>query len=440
MSIDILLVEDEPTLLQILGDTLEDAGHRVVRQARGDEAAALVRADVFDLLISDIRLPGLDSTKLARRFLDEAPGTQVILMTAFAEIQQAVEMLKGGVRDYLTKPFDEDELVRRVGELEQEIAARPAPSEEVVARSPSMKRVLQLSRRVARTDVAVLITGETGTGKEVVAHRIHAWSHRSKGPFIAANCAAIPAELLESELFGHVKGSFTGATADRKGWIRAAEGGTLLLDEIGELSPAAQAKLLRVLETREVTPVGSDRPQPISFRLLSATHRSLEAEVREGRFREDLLYRLGGFEIAIQPLRERPEDIAPLAMRFLRELGDRLDEVPAAITAPVLAGLVAWPWPGNARELRNVVEYAAILAGSDRIRCGHLPPKFGGRCEDPRDEAGLDLRLAVDRLQERQIRRALAVAEGRRARTAELLGISRKHLWELMKRHGLLVD
>jgi two-component system, NtrC family, response regulator AtoC len=440
MSLDILLVEDEPTLLQILGDVLEDAGHRVVRQSRGDEAATLVRADVFDLLVSDIRLPGLDGTKLAQRFLDEAPGTQVILMTAFAEIQQAVEMLKGGVRDYLTKPFDEADLVRRVGELDQEIAARPAPSDGVVARSPGMKRVLRLCRRVARTDVAVLITGETGCGKEVVAQRIHAWSHRSKGPFVAANCAAIPAELLESELFGHVKGSFTGATTDRKGWIRAAEGGSLLLDEVGELSPAAQAKLLRVLETREVTPVGSDRPQPVSFRLLSATHRSLESEVREGRFREDLLYRLGGFEIAVQPLRERPEDIAPLAMRFLRGLEDRLDEVPPAITAPVLAGLVAWPWPGNARELRNVVEYAAILAGSERIRCGHLPPKFGGRCEDPRDEAGLDLRLAVDRLQERQIRRALAVAEGRRARTAELLGISRKHLWELMKRHGLLVE
>ncbi len=440
MSLDILLVEDEPTLLQILGDELEEAGHRVVRQARGDEAAALVKADVFDLLVSDIRLPGLTGTALARRFLDEAPGTQVILMTAFAEIQQAIDMLKSGVRDYLTKPFDEAELVRRVGELDKELSARPEPVDGVVARSPGMRRVLQLSRRVARTDVAVLITGETGTGKEVVARRVHAWSHRSDGPFVAANCAAIPAELLESELFGHVKGSFTGATADRKGWIRAAEGGTLLLDEVGELSAAAQAKLLRVLEAREVTPVGSDRPIPVSFRLLSATHRSLEAEVREGRFREDLLYRLGGFEIAVQPLRERPEDIAPLANGFLRDLEDRLDEVPPAITAPVLAALVAWPWPGNARELRNVIEYTAILAGGDRIRCSHLPPKFGDRCQDPRDASGLDLRTAVDRLQERQIRRALAVAGGRRTRTAELLGISRKHLWELMKRHGLLGD
>ena len=440
MSLDILLVEDEPTLLQILGDVLEDAGHKVVRQARGDEAAALARADVFDLLVSDIRLPGLDGTKLARRFLEQAPGTEVILMTAYAEIEQAVEMLKGGVRDYLTKPFDEAELVRRVAEIDKEQAARPAPADGVVARSTAMKRVLQLCRRVARTDVAVMVTGETGCGKEVIAQRIHAWSHRSKGPFVAANCAAIPAELLESELFGHVKGSFTGATADRKGWIRAAEGGTLLLDEIGELSAAAQAKLLRVLETREVTPLGSDRPRPVSFRLLSATHRSLEAEVREGRFRQDLLYRVGGFEVAIPPLRERPEDVAPLAMSFLRQLEDRLDEFPPAIEAPVLAALVAWPWPGNARELRNVIEYAAILAGGDRIRCGHLPPKFGGRCEDPRDETGLDLRMAVDRLQERQIRRALAVAGGRRARTAELLGISRKHLWELMKRHGLLVE
>ncbi len=430
----VLLVEDEPTALLALGDALEDAGYELVCTADGARARALLGSTCFDLMVADVRLPGCDGYQLAREALDKSPPVAVILMTAFGEVDRAVEMLKVGVRDYLTKPFSEEELLARVASVVQELAARPPASDEPVAESQAMRELLKLACRVARTDATVMILGETGVGKEVVARYVHGCSPRTGHAFVAANCAAIPAELIESEMFGHLRGAFTGATAARRGWLRSAHGGSLFLDEVGELSQAAQAKLLRALETRTVTPVGADKPEVADFRLITASNRSLDEQTATGSFRLDLLYRLNVFELTVPPLRDRPEDISPLVGHFLGELRKRSEDVPIGITAGALELLSVHPWPGNVRELRNAVDHAAILAGSERIQAEHLPAKLRGQgeAEDP-----LNLRQSTDRLQARQIRAALAIALGHRVRAAELLGVSRKHLWELMKRHGI---
>ncbi len=434
MPLEILLAEDEPAELCAFGDALEDEGHLVMRAAEGNKAHALPLAEPFDLLIADVRMPGRSGYELAREALTQTPPVAVVLMTAFGAVPQAVEMLKLGVRDYLTKPFLEEELLERVRALEQELGVRPCGPKGMVSNSPAMRQTMALARRLSRTDTSVLLLGETGSGKEVVARYIHKASRRCGGPFIAANCAAMPADLVESEMFGHVKGAFTGATGARDGWLRAADGGTLLLDEVGDLSLAAQAKLLRAIETRMVQPVGADRTVPTDFRLLAATNRPLKEAVEAGTFRADLLYRLAGFELPIPPLRDRPEDIAPLVGCFLHELSDRLDEVPVGIGAQALGVLARHAWPGNVRELRNAVEHCAVLAGTARIRPEHLPPAIVGAEED---EHPLDLRQAIEKLQARHIRAALAIAGGHKARAAELLGVSRKHLWELSRRHAI---
>ncbi len=435
-GIRVLLVEDEPTALLALGDALEDAGYQVVCTADGGRARALLASTCFDLMVADVRLPGCDGYQLAREALEKTPPVAVILMTAFGEVDRAVEMLKLGGRDYLTKPFSEEELLERVAKVAQELAARPPRSDEPVAVSQAMKELLKLACRVARTDATVTVLGETGVGKEVVARYVHNCSPRAERAFVAANCAAIPSELIESEMFGHLRGAFTGATAARKGWLRSAHGGTLFLDEVGELSSAAQAKLLRALETHTVTPVGADKPSAADFRLITASNRSLDEQTATGSFRLDLLYRLNVFELTVPPLRERPEDIGPLVGHFLQELRKRAEDVPLGITSEALELLSVHDWPGNVRELRNAVDHASILAGSERIQAEHLPARLRGQLET---EEPLNLKQSTERLQARQIRAALAIAVGHRVRAAELPGVSRKHLWELMKRHGIEV-
>ncbi len=430
MPLDILLVEDEPTLLLTLGDALEDAGHSVTRSARGDEASRLLGERGFDLLVTDIRLPSSDGHTLARQALATRPRTEVILMTAFADVEQAVALMRAGATDYLCKPFHEDTLLARVREIEERLVPALREGAEPVAESPAMRALLRLARRVARADVPVVLTGETGVGKEVIARFLHACSTRAAGPFLPANCAAIPAELVESELFGHERGAFTGASQSRQGWMRAANGGTLFLDEVGELSLDAQARLLRALETGTFMPVGADRAVTVNLRLIAATNRDLHAAAESGRFRKDLLYRLETFELAIPPLRGRPEDIVPLARHFAARAPTD-GEGPLTLSAATRSLLVAHAWPGNVRELKNAVEHAAVLAGSGAIEPEHLPPRVravasGG---DP-----MDLRAALRRAEDEQVRRALAATEGRKAEAADLLGISRKHLWELIRR------
>ena len=428
--LSILLVEDEPILRSVIGDALEDEGHWVERHARGDAGAEALRRGGFDLLVSDVRLPALDGYELATRALEQQPPVAVLLMTAYGEVDRAVAMLKRGVRDYLTKPFEEEELLVRVREL---VAERPRPLDrrpEPVAGAPLMVEALRLARQVAPTSASLLILGETGTGKEVVAKFVHDCSPRRGGPFVAANCGALSPQLAESMLFGHVRGAFTGATHDRSGLLRAAEGGTLLLDEVAELPPPVQAALLRCLETREVRPVGSDRTFGTDLRRIAATNKALHQAASAGEFRMDLLFRLDAFEIELPPLRERPEDIRPLAARFLASLRARTPQVPRQVTEEAAEVLARYPWPGNVRELRNAIEHASVVAGRAPIRPEHLPRRIHPAAAEP-----LDLRAAVERVQADQIRRALAIAGGRKGRAAELLGISRKHLWELMKRH-----
>lgn len=435
MPLDVLLVEDEPTLLLTLGDALEEAGHRVTRRSRGDQAAEILSGAAFDVLVTDVRLPGLTGDALARRALTCQPPLRVILMTAFGHIEQAVELIKSGATEYLTKPFHEKRLVALLTEVEKDLLPRRAGlATGPVAASPAMAQVQKLALRVAQTDVSVLLQGETGCGKEVLARFIHENSPRARAPFIGVNCAAIAPDLVESELFGHGRGAFTGAVHRREGWIRASGGGTLFLDEVAELSMSTQARLLRALESREIIPVGTDHPVPVDFRLVAATHRDLHQEVARGTFREDLLYRLCAFELTIPPLRDRPEDVVALAYRFLDQMRDRFPSAPTTFTPEALALLVSHPWPGNARELRNAVEHAVVLAGGAPIQASHLPARVVSGLDPNR---ALDLRQASARAELDLLRRALAVTQGRKAEAAALLGISRKHLWELMQRHGM---
>lgn len=433
MSLRILLVEDEPALLLTLSEALTDAGHRVTRCPTGTQAAARLREGPYDLLVSDIRLPGVDGCSLAELALDRVPPIPVVLMTAFGQVNQAVAMMKRGALDYLTKPVDEVALVALVHRLARasRIAAIPA-SELPVAQAPAMAEALRLAGQVATSSASVLLTGETGSGKEVLARYIHRVSPRSAGPFVGANCASIPRDLIEAELFGHTRGAYTGAREARVGWIRSANKGTLLLDEVGELSPAAQASLLRVLEERTVQPVGADRGIQVDFRLIGATNRDLEAEQEGGVFRSDLYYRLCGFEIRIPPLRERAEDLMPLVHIFLAAMP--AGTAPVRVSPEAVEVLAAYPWPGNVRELRNAVEHACILAGNNDIHVRHLPRRVQARV--PSSEP-LALRHAIERVEAEHIRRALSLSGGGRQRTADMLAISRKHLWELMKRYGI---
>ncbi len=434
MPLEVLLVEDEPTLRMTVGDALEEDGHQVTRLADGAQAASWLASNRADLLLTDVRLPGADGHKLARQALACRPPTAVILMTAYGNVGKAVEMLKLGAHDYLTKPFDEDDLLRSVAEVERSLGSRTQENgEEPTSRSRPMQRLLAMVDRVAKSNTTVLLVGETGSGKEVVARCLHHRSAQAEGPFVAGNCGAIPNDLIESELFGHTRGAFTGAVSARKGWIRSAAGGTLLLDEVSELSASAQASLLRAIESRQVKPVGSDVDCDVDFRLVAATNVDLSVLVEEGRFRADLFYRLNTFELRLPPLRERGDDLAPLCDAFLADLRVRTDEVPAGMSLEAMAALASYPWPGNVRELRNVIEYAAVLAGTETVQPWHLPKSVVG---DSEESSTMDLKETLRRAQAEQVRRALSIAGGRKGRAAELLGISRKHLWTLMNREG----
>lgn len=432
MSLKILLVEDEPALLVTLAEALTDAGHEVTRAATGTAGAALLRDRSFDLLVTDIRLPGVDGCALAGMAHDRPVPVPVVLMTAFGQVDQAVAMMKRGALDYLSKPIDEAALVGIAHRIARARTSGGAAAGMPVAQAPRMVEALRLAAQVAASPASVLLTGETGVGKEVIARFIHRTSPRASAPFIGANCASIPPSLIEAELFGHTRGAYTGAQGARLGWVRSADKGTLLLDEVGELSPAAQASLLRVLEERAVQPVGADKPIPVDFRLIAATHRDLDAEQERGAFRSDLYYRLCAFEIRIPPLRERLEDLAPLIQWFLNAMP--AGTAPSRITPAAADVLAAYPWPGNVRELRNSVEHACILAGTQDIQVIHLPRRIQARV--PSSEP-LALRHAIERVEEQHIRRALALSSGGRQRAADMLAISRKHLWELMKRYGI---
>ncbi|TAL17866.1 sigma-54-dependent Fis family transcriptional regulator [bacterium] len=378
----ILVVDDDASLRRVLEYNLAEEGYEVTAAGSGEEALSFLARERFDLVVTDIKMPGMDGMDLLRRVKEGSPDTQVVMITAFGTIEMAVEAMKAGAFEYVTKPFNRDELKLTVKKalryrtletenlrLKKEVS-RKFGFENLVGDSPRMQEVFRLVEKVADSDVSVLITGESGTGKELVAKAIHYRSRRSEKPFVAINCAAIPRELLESELFGYRKGAFTGAVRDKKGKFEDAGGGTLFLDEIGELPVELQPKLLRAVQEREITPVGGNAPVRFDARIISATNRDLEAEIAKGRFREDLYYRLAVVPVRLPSLRERPEDIPLLVRHFLEKLGGgaRISIAPEALEA-----LKNHYWKGNVRELENTLERLVILRESDRIRLEDLP-------------------------------------------------------------------
>jgi two-component system response regulator FlrC len=365
-AMNILVVEDDEALRDALLITLEAAGYRATGADGGPAALALIERGAFHMVVSDLRMAPMDGLQLLAEIRARKPGLPVLLMTAFGDVDKAVAAMRGGACDFMLKPFEPKALIDQIARY-----AIPPAAEGVIAADAKTRETLLLAARVARTDATVLLTGESGTGKEVFARYIHDQSSRVKGPFVAINCAAIPDNLLEATLFGHEKGAFTGAQSAQAGKFEQADGGTLLLDEISEMPLALQAKLLRVLQEREVERVGGKKPLAVDIRVLATSNRDMALEVAAGRFREDLYYRLNVFPLAIPALRERPGDIVPLARHFLSLHGARLGRV-ARLSDGAAAKLAAHRWPGNVRELENVMQRALILAPGDVVEADHL--------------------------------------------------------------------
>jgi DNA-binding NtrC family response regulator len=446
----ILVVDDERSIRFSLTELLEEEGHEVREAEHAPAALAALDAAAADLVISDLSMPAMSGLQLLEEVRARHPQTLFVLMTAFGDERIAVRALREGAYDYVPKPFDNEEiraLARRAREVlalrseNQRLRAELAGSlHGMIGDSPALREVLRVVRRAGPTDATVLVTGESGTGKEVVARALHAESRRRAGPFIAINCSALPGELIEAELFGHLKGAFTGADRDREGLFEAAHGGTLFLDEVGDLASPAQAKLLRVLEERQVTRLGGSRSIPVDVRVLAATNRPLERMCVEGSFREDLLYRLRVIGLHIPPLRERREDIPAIAVHFLADFAARHGRPTRALSEAARRVLLAHDWPGNVRELRNAVERAVVLAEGETIEPADLPPGLDTRGPlRPVDAAlaGLPWAEARARALDAWERDFLAAAlerhGGNISRTAQSLGIHRQSLQKRLR-------
>jgi DNA-binding NtrC family response regulator len=438
----ILLVDDEERILKTLGRALREEGHEVVATASPQEAQALLADRAFDALVIDNRMPGKTGLEVIRELVAATPEgerPQIVMMTAHATVDSAIEAMKLGAFDYLQKPFEVDELlvaVRRAldhqrlrGQHRYLLAERDEEFNHygIVGKSKAIQEVLNRVERVAVSRSTILVTGETGTGKELVARAIHDRSPQREMPLIKVNCAAIPETLLESELFGHVRGAFTGAVTNKKGKFALADGGTLFLDEIGTLSTAVQAKLLRVLQEREFEPLGAERTQRVEVRVIAATNRDLRALVTEGRFQEDLYYRLNVIPIELPPLRERREDVPLLVEHFVRKHVQRMGKHVEGVAKGALAVLEAYDWPGNVRELENAIERAVVLANGPVLEEGDVSLVRAGSAPLP----GLPspkLHSNVEWAERESVRRALRQAAGVKKDAAEILGISQRAL------------
>jgi DNA-binding NtrC family response regulator len=443
----VLLAEDDRIVRVTVRDALEESGYAVVECEDGSSAASALERQAFDLVVTDVRLPGVDGLTLFRRTRALQPDAAVVVMTAFADAEDAVSVMREGARDYLQKPFEMEELLLRLGRLRDEVAFRrrmqegrsSTASDPIRGRSPTIRRLLDRVDAAAASDVPVLVTGETGTGKDLCARTIHERSKRAGKPFVVVNCAAIPDTLFESELFGHEKGAFTGADRRRVGRFEAATGGTLFLDEIGDLASLSQAKLLRALETSAFEPVGSSRTVSVDVRIIAATNRELAGEIARGAFRKDLFYRLNVIDIHTPPLRERRADIPMLVSTFLAEIAARQGQRVPDLEPGAVAALAGHDYPGNVRELLHALERAVALARGGTIRLEHLPPEMGAglpltdAARSSGDEPFQRLDSAVEQFEQQYIRQALARTHGHRTRAAELLGISRKSLWERLR-------
>ncbi|NNG17387.1 MAG: sigma-54-dependent Fis family transcriptional regulator, partial [Gemmatimonadales bacterium] len=456
----VLAVDDEAVVCESIRRVLTEEGYSVATTRSPREGLDLVRKETFDLLLLDIKMPEMDGIDFLRQVRSVSPETEVIMVTGYATIQTAVEAIKLGATDYLQKPVSPDQLMVAVAralerkhllDLTQRLRAELETRYRfgnVICSSPPMRKVMQLITKVAPANSTVLISGETGTGKELIARAIHYNSPRKDGPFVVADCAALTESLLESELFGHVRGAFTGAVKDRKGLVEAARGGTLFLDEISTISSQVQGSLLRLIQEREIRPVGADKSVEVDVRLIAATNRDLMEMVEEGSFRDDLFYRLSVFAIPLPPLRDRPEEIPLLTHHFLRQFADEFEKQIDGITPRAMTALELHDWPGNVRELENVLERAFLLADAPMIDLEDLPTVVGEHTTDewedvPTDAKSLaskkkELRAeAVERLEKLFVLKALKAARWNVSHAARAVGMQRPNLHALMRKHGI---
>ncbi len=452
----ILVVEDDPAVLELLEEELREAGHATLGAASAEEAIATLSHSEVSLVISDVRLPGMNGIRLLEQLRAEGSTLGFIVITAFGTIDQAVEALKIGADDFLTKPLDLEgvhEAVFRVLE-HRRLAGHfhaGAPLRHfhgIIGESEPMQSLFHDAARLARSDAPILVQGESGTGKELLARAIHAESSRAEGPFVAINCASIPAELMESEFFGHVKGAFTGASDSRQGLFQAAHGGSLLLDEVGEMSPELQAKLLRALQEKTVRAVGAEREESVNVRIIAATHRDLEQEIAAGRFRSDLFYRLETFSLRIPPLREREGDLERLIGALIDKHADAQDKTIEGIEPVALQALLTYSYPGNVRELENAIMRTVTLAEGGEIRHADLPERLRKQVAEQRRDAGKALAGSLvpvapaqdwprlEEVEKRYIRKVLEATGGNKKRTADILGIARRTLYRRLDQGG----
>ena len=451
MTPRILVVDDDPDLCAELERLLSRRGHDVVARTSAEDALAVALGDEVDLVLTDLRMGQLSRVELCRRVVEQKPDLPVVVLTAFGSVEAAVATTRAGAFDFLTKPFTPAQLdlaiaralehrrlrleVRRLG---REARAR-RPDAAILGEGRAMTDVLDFVDRVAETDATVLVTGESGTGKELVARAVHARSRRAAGPLVAINCAAMPEALLESELFGHVKGAFTDAKSAKRGLFLEAQGGTLFLDEIGEMPLGLQAKLLRALEDRKVRPLGATAEVPFDARLVAATNRDLETRVAEKAFREDLYYRVHVVHVDLPPLRARGDDVLALASHFLARFAQRHQKAIGGIAPGAARRLLAYPWPGNVRELQNCVERAVALARGDTLTEDDLPPRV-------RDHAAADVLVAahdpselvtLEEVERRYIQRVMEAVGGSKSEAARVLGLDRSTLYRKLDRYGV---
>jgi DNA-binding NtrC family response regulator len=432
----VLIVDDDPVMREALAEAVRDLGHIAHLAPSGEAALALLERELVNAVFLDLRMPGIDGLEVLRRVCTRDNAPAVTVLTAHASASNTIEAIRLGAFDHLTKPIGRNDIARVLEQMLTKGAPSSLPTvrstqEMLVGSSEAIRSVQKTIGLLADSEATVLITGETGTGKELVARAIHDFGHRKAGPFVAINCASIPSELIESELFGHVRGAFTGAVTGRTGAFRQADRGTLLLDEIGDMDLTVQAKILRVLQERIVTPVGG-KPIPIDVRVIAATHRDLMKRVHEGGFREDLFYRLHVVPIHLPPLRARLADIVPIAEHFLNAtgLGKRLSADAAAL-------LIRYHWPGNVRELKNSMERGAVMARGSWVTSADLEFLDAAHQAAPIDWPDEDLPSAVARLEEILIRRALARSAGNRTETARMLNINRQLLYAKLKRYEI---
>ena len=444
----VLVVDDERAHRLMLKAHLEDAGYRVLEAADGETALALAESEAIDLVLMDVVMPRLDGQAALPRLKALLPESPILMMTAYGSIENAVAALKTGAEDYLPKPLDVEEVLIKVARhLDKASLARQVKVQAerlgerfdfsaLIGVSPPMLRLKDTLALVAPSEATVLITGDSGTGKEVVAQILHQNSRRKDGPLVKVNCAALPETLLESELFGHEKGAFTGAVARREGRLKAADHGTLFMDEIGEMSPATQAKLLRALQEGEYNPLGSDRTLKADVRVIAATNRDLAAAARDGSFREDLYYRLNVVNLEMPPLRARGEDVITLAEEYLRKFNQKNHRELRGFSPTARSRLLAYAWPGNVRELINAVERAVIMAPGPLVEPDDLPLVVQAQAED-RPETCLRAGMSLSQAERLLIEKTLEATGGNRTQAAELLGVTRKTLQNKIKEYGL---